>query len=123
MQCGDNLTQGEVNHFHNASRFCEQIWLCMVGICAITSSQATFNHHICNIGIAAFSAQAQPPTIGFLLKILATAQPCLWFTPEDFASTFLDEDAIEGSSLAPAGSIQLRLKYHDFENYEWQVRP
>ena len=41
-----------------------------------------------------------------------------------FVSIFYDEYAIEGCSrLAPAGSVQMLLKYHDFDNCEWHISP
>ena len=94
-------------------------------------------------------AYALPPTTGFCVEnqndraavfvvdagaeyrevaILATGERLC--TPEfaapisGFVSIFYDEDAIEGCSrLAPAGSVQVLLKYHDFDNCEWQISP
>ena len=43
---------------------------------------------------------------------------------DGFVSIFYDEDAIEGCSrLAPAGSVQVLLKYHDFDNCTWKISP
>jgi len=41
-----------------------------------------------------------------------------------FVSVFTDENAIEGCSrLAPAVSVQVLLKYQDFDNCAWQINP
>ena len=41
-----------------------------------------------------------------------------------FVSVFYDLNAIEGCSrLTSAGSVQVLLKYHDFDNCEWRVLP
>jgi len=99
--------------------------------------------------LSAVSAYAQPPTTGFcvenhddraalfavdagdLYRAVETLAPgeslC---TPEfdipisGFVSIFYDKDAIEGCSrLAPAGAVQVLLKYHDFDNCAWQISP
>jgi len=101
------------------------------------------------LAISAISAHAQPPTTGFCVenrddraalfavdagefyRALETLAPgeslC---TPEfetathGFVSIFFDADEIEGCSrLAPAGSVQVLLKYHDFDNCAWQNSP
>ncbi|NOR63810.1 MAG: hypothetical protein GQ535_15135 [Rhodobacteraceae bacterium] len=99
--------------------------------------------------VSALPARAQPPTTGFCVEnnddraalfavdagnafrtvaILAPGERLC--TPEfaeptgGFVSIFLNEDAIEGCSrLAPAGSVQGLLKYHDFDNCAWQISP
>lgn len=41
-----------------------------------------------------------------------------------FVSVFYDEDAVEGCSrLTPSGTVQVLLKYHDFDNCAWQISP
>lgn len=101
------------------------------------------------LAISATSAYAQPPTTGFCVenhddraalfavdagehyRALATLAPGeILCTPEfetatsGFVSIFYDEDAVEGCSrLAPAGSVQVLLKYHDFDNCAWQISP
>ncbi len=41
-----------------------------------------------------------------------------------FVSVFYDETAVEGCSrLAPAGTVQVLLKYAAFDNCAWQLSP
>ena len=60
-------------------------------------------------------------------KLAPGARLCTPDFPEPtdgFVSIFYDEDAIEGCSrLSPAGSVQVLLKYRDFDNCEWQISP
>ena len=107
--------------------------------------------HILSISIifaiSASGAFAQAPTTGFCIenqddraavfvvdaspayRNIATLAPkerlCTleFSTPQNgFVSIFYDEDAIEGCSrLAAAGDVQVLLKYHDFDNCEWQI--
>lgn len=101
------------------------------------------------LALSVFSAHAQPPTTGFCVEnhddraalfavdagesyrgseMLSPGEslctPEFETTTNGFVSIFYDEDAIEGCSrLAPAGSVQVLLKYHDFDNCVWQISP
>lgn len=101
------------------------------------------------LALSATQALAQTPSHGFCIEnqddraavfvvdagadyreVTVLAPKARLCTPEfaaptnGFVSIFYNEDAIEGCSrLASAGSVQVLLKYHDFDNCEWQVSP
>ena len=97
----------------------------------------------------AVAAHAQAPTNGFCVqnqddraalfvvdagqsyRAVATLAPSerlctpAFETPlNGFVSIFYDENAVEGCSrLTTAGTVQVLLKYADFDNCTWQISP